>query len=161
MPSLTLARTLQYKKRVVGELARVTSLIMSNNSLEKSERESSDIKVKDLLERRNLLVNQIIDLKTKMYTANQGEQQRRIFLLAELKGTLSLYSTLNTRHGEQRNPYNYGNESPATITYDAVISRAEAEAIVLQLNKDIDHLQEEIEKYNYNTKIEVDDIGLI
>ena len=161
---ISLAKALQYKKRVVGEVARVQQLVNSNNSLTVQQRESSDVNIKETVDKYFFLRNYLLDLKSKLDQANHipdnnGEtQQLRILKLQELKSEVAFYQSLSTTTGKMVNDY-YDKQ---TVTeYDAYIKRAEVETKVLELNKSIDRLQEEIEKVNYNLSIEIEDIGLI
>lgn len=161
---ISLAKALQYKKRVLGEVARLQQLVVYNNSLTTEQRQSSDLNISETFDKYFFVKNYLLDLKIKLDQANHittnGEtQQMRILRLQELKSEVSFYQSLNTRNGKETLTDYY--EKATTVEYDAFIKRAQVENKVLELNKSIDRLQEEIEKVNYNLSIEVEDIGLI
>lgn len=149
---MTVAQLLKYKKRFVGRLATITADITKNNSrLADSEQE---VNVAEAIEKRQRMVAHLIEVKTVLYLVNQ-KIQKEIFTMAEKKSEIAMYQGLSTQHG--RTAPSYGGRDG--YTYVATVRKADVDAKVAQLTKDIDALQEHLDGFNHNTKVEVPDFN--
>lgn len=157
--TLTLARALTYKKRVVARIAVVEAEVKANNSFQEVEGAESEVPVADRVRERERLVNHLLDFKMKMFAAN-GPIQLDILRLAEYKGEIAWLNTLPTLHGTKPNPYMYGDKSLPTIQYTAIVRKAVVEIRVKGLTADIDAAQERIDAHNHTTTITVANVGL-
>jgi hypothetical protein len=59
--------------------------------------------------------------------------------------------TLDTKHGKQE--VYYRSETPTV--YHAELTQTDVDGRVTELEAEIDRLQEELDKYNYNTEVEL------
>ena len=100
---------------------------------------------------REELVGALVGLKTAINEANR-EAQRDIYDLAEKKATAQFLAGVNTRHGPQ--PAVYPNTTE--VNYVAALKKADVDALVAGLEKEIDQLQDRLDQFNHDHKIEVD-----
>lgn len=135
---LSLSKALKIKNRLAGRLAKINSTIMTYNSVVEGHKE---VDVVDLDKTRSALMNALVDLKAAIYDANKGIY-RSIILIGEKKGDIDFLSGLNTRHGAE--PSYQG----TSINYVSAIQRQEVDKRIKQLEKEIDDLQDQIDKYN-------------
>jgi hypothetical protein len=148
--NMTVAQLLKYKKRLVGRIATVTADITKNNSLlEKKQRE---VDVVELLKLRDKLVDHLVAVKMVLYKANATIQEG-IFLLAELKGEVAMYSAINITHG----PVEPGYGQKEGNVYVAAIRKADVDKKVEELNKKIDEVQQTLDGFNHSFKVDVPD----
>ena len=149
MAEFTLAKALKVKNRLAGRLAKVQADIQAYNSI--SEGQAGQVNVPALMKTREELVGALVGLKTAINEANR-EAQRDIYDLAEKKGTVQFLGGVNTRHGPQ--PAVYPNTTE--VSYVAALKKADVDALVARLEKEIDQLQDRLDQFNHDRKIEVD-----
>ncbi len=87
------------------------------------------------------MVAALVELKTSIAEANRGVY-RALYLIGEKKGEIDFLSGLNTRQGSE--PHYQG----TVITYISAITKQEVDKRVKQLEKEVDDLQDQIDKYN-------------
>jgi len=150
MAEITLAKALKIKNRLAGRLAKVQADIQAFNSV--PEGQAGQVNVPALMKTREELVGALVSLKTAINEANK-EAQRDIYDLAEKKATAQVLAGVNTRHGPQ--PAVYPNTTE--VSYIAALKKADVDALVAGLEKDIDQLQDRLDQFNHVRKIEVDD----
>ena len=148
MAEITLAKALKVKNRLTGRLAKVQADIQAYNSV--PEGQADQVNVPVLTQTREELVGALVSLKTAINEANR-EAQRDIYDLAEKKATAQFLSGLSTRHGPQ--PPEYPNTTE--VTYVAALKKAEVDTQVARLEKEIDQLQDRLDQFNHDRKIEV------
>jgi len=136
---LSLSKALKVKNRLAGRLAKVNLTVATYNCTVEGRKDEVD--VKELDTQRTALVAALVDLKTSIYEANKGIY-RAIILIGEKKGEVEFLSGLNTKHGTE--PSYQG----TTVTYVSVIQKQEVDKRVKQLEREIDDLQDQIDKYN-------------
>src|SRR5437016_1793994 len=97
----------------------------------------AEITLAKALKLKNRLVEAIVGIKTAINEANR-EGQRNIYALAEKKATVQFLAGVSTRHGPQPPVY------PTTIevNYVAALKKADVDAQVARLEKEIDQLQD-------------------
>ena len=78
--------------------------------------------------------------------------RKHIYDLAEKKGTVQFLAGVNTRHGPQ--PAVYPNTTE--VSYVAALKKADVDGMVAGLEKEIDQLQDRLDQFNHDRKIEVD-----
>jgi hypothetical protein len=149
MAEITLAKALKIKNRLTGRLAKVQADIQAYNSV--PEGQADQVNVPALLKTREELVGALVSLKTAINEANR-EAQRDICDLAEKKATAQFLAGVNTRHGPQ--PAVYPNTTE--VSYVAALKKADVDALVAGLEKEIDQLQDRLDQFNHVHKIEVD-----
>lgn len=149
MAQLTLAKTLKIKNRLVGRLAKFQADIQAFNSVPEGQAGQVDVLV--LAQTREALVEAIVGLKTAINDANR-EVQRDIYALAEKKATAQFLAGINTRYGPQPPVY----PSTIEVNYVAALKKADVDAQTARLENEIDQLQDKLDQFNHDRKIEVD-----
>jgi hypothetical protein len=149
MAEVTLAKALKIKNRLAGRLAKVQADIQAYNSV--PEGQAGQVNVPALVQTREELVGALVGLKAAINEANR-EAQRDIYDLAEKKATAQFPGGVNTRHGPQ--PAVYPNTTE--VSYVAALKKADVDALVARLEKDIDRLQDRLDQFNHAHRIEVD-----
>ena len=145
---ITLAKALKLKNRLAGRLAKVQLDIQTYNSVPAAQ--AGQVDVPALVKVRGELVEALVALKTAINQANR-EVQRDIYDLAECKAAVGFLQAVVTRHGAQ--PAVYPNTGE--VTYVAALKKADVDAQVAWLEKDIDRLQDKLDHFNHAQRIEV------
>jgi hypothetical protein len=148
MAEITLAKALKIKNRLTGRLARVQADILMYNSVPAAQ--ADQVNVPALMHTREELVAALVSLKAAINDANR-EAQREIYDLAEKKATAQFLAGLNTRYGPQPPVY----PSTIEVNYVAAVKKVDVDAIVARLEKEIDQLQDRLDQFNHDHKIEV------
>lgn len=136
---LSLSKALKVKNRLAGRLAKVNTTIAHYNCTVDGRR--NEVDVAELDKQRSALSAALINLKTAIYEANKGIY-RAINQLGEKKGDIDFLNGLNTKHGSELS------YQGTIVTYVSVIQKQEVDKRVKQLEKEIDDLQDQIDKYN-------------
>ena len=144
---ITLAQALKEKNRIVGEISRLWDLVDNENSCWESHTRSID--VKETMQTIEFLVQKLVELKTKIGKANEGNLAN-MYALEECKSQMSRFSKLNTLEDVR---YRGVNDDKMEVR-SAEITAQE----VLQRNKNLqrqcNQLQDELDAYNATHKIE-------
>lgn len=135
--TISLSKALKLKNRLAGRLAKTTSTITQYNSVAGN----CDVNVTNLDIERAELSDSLVELKTAIYEANKGIY-RFINQMGEKKSEIAFLNSLNTRNGPELG-YN-----GVWITYSATIKKVDVDKRVKLLEKEIDDLQDQIDKYN-------------
>lgn len=149
MAQITLAKALKIKNRLVGRLAKVQADVQAFNSI--PEGQAGQVDVPALMTTREALVEAIVNLKTAINEANR-EAQKDIYELAEKKAEAQFLAGISTRHGPQHPVY----PSTIEVTYVAALKKANVDAQVVRLENEIDQIQDRLDQFNHERKIEVD-----
>src|SRR5262245_26820435 len=149
MAEITLGKALKIKNRLAGRLARVQADIQTYNSVPASQ--ADQVNVPALMTARAELVGALVSLKTAINDANR-EAQRDIYDLAETKGTAQFLAGLNTRHGPQPPVY----PSTVEVVYVAALKKADVDGLGAGLEREIDRLQDRLDQFNHDRRVEVD-----
>jgi hypothetical protein len=149
MAEITLAKALKIKNRLTGRLVKVQTDIQAFNSVPAGQ--ADQVNVPALMQAREELVGALVALKTGINDANR-ETQRDIYLLAESKATAQFLAGVNTRHGPQPPMY----PSTIEVNYVAALKKADVDGLVAGLEKEIDQLQDRLDQFNHDHRIEVD-----
>jgi hypothetical protein len=149
LQEITLGKALKVKNRLTGRLAKVQADIQTYNSV--PEGQADQVNVPALMKTREELVGALVSLKTAINDANR-EVQRDIYDLAEKKATAQFLAGVNTRHGPQPPVY----PSTIEVNYVAALKKADVDALMVHLEKEIDQLQDKLDQFNHDHKIEVD-----
>lgn len=136
---MSLAKALKVKNRLAGRLAKAAVTVTTYNSVMEGRKGEVEVLVWDRL--RQELSLALIELKTAIYAANAGIY-RALNELEEKKGEVAFLNGLNTRHGSEP-----GYEGQ-TYVYVAAIQKQDVDKRVKQLEKEIDDLQDQLDKYN-------------
>ena len=149
LQEITLAKALKVKNRLAGRLAKVQADIQAYNSVPAGQ--ADQVNVPALMQAREELVGALVSLKAAVNEANR-EVQRGIYLLAEKKATAQFLAGVNTRHGPQPPVY----PSTVEVNYVAALKKADVVGLVAGLEKEIDQLQDRLDQFNHDRRIEVD-----
>jgi hypothetical protein len=149
MAEITLSKALKIKNRLAGRLAKVQADIQAYNSV--PDGQAGQVDVPPLMRTREEMVGALVGVKTAINDANR-EIQRDIYDLAEKKGTVQFLTGVNTRHGPQ--PAVYPNTTE--VSYVAALKKADVDALVARLEKEIDQLQDRLDQFNHDLEIEVE-----
>lgn len=144
---VALAKSLQIKKRLVGRLARVEADIYAYNST--LEEQAGKVDITKAIALRSAIKNAVLELKNALYKGN-AKIQSRLYELAEKKADVLFYNQINTHDGKERHGY-----QNTEVSYTAVIKKNDVDAAIKVLEAEIDQLQDEVNVYNYSTKIEL------
>ena len=150
---ITLARALKYKNRLVGKIATVTEVIRNKNSVVKGTEKEVDIN--DLFKLRLKLVKNLIDLKTAINKANESIVSD-IYNLSEIKSLMSIINSVDTTHGKSSKGGGYYGANTEPVEYESQMRFTDAEEMLSSGNKQIDQIQEKIDKHNHLITINVE-----
>lgn len=150
---ITLAKALKLKNRLVSKLEQVSSVVSSHNSVLVGQERPIDIA--QGMERREKLVDAIINLKTAINLANIPIQST-IYLLSELKGEVSFLRGMDTTSGTQPN-HGFYREGSGTLEKTAILGYAEVQKRIEECEANIDANQDIIDKHNYSVEIDVEE----
>lgn len=148
MSQISLAKALKLKKRFVGRLSQLENDIRSFNS--HLDGQIVNVNIPNLFLQRINVVNAILQLKQAIFSGNAGIQNK-IYELGEKKSTLTWLRTIPTTQGISN--HLYGDKSSV---YIVSLTKLNIDELCRKLELEIDVLQDEIDTYNYMTKITVD-----
>ena len=94
MRQITLAQALKEKNRIVGEISRLWTLVNNENSCWETHTRSIDVKA--TMENIEFLTQKLIELKTKIGKANEGNLEN-MYALEEFRSQISRFNSLNTQ----------------------------------------------------------------
>jgi len=123
--------------------------IQAYNSVPQGQ--ADQVNVPALVQAREELVGALVNLKAVINDANR-EAQRDIYNLAEKKAAAQFPAGVNTRHGPQPPAY----PSTVEVTYVAALKKADVDGLLVRLEGEIDQLQDRLDQFNHDRRIEVD-----
>ena len=144
---VSLSKLMKMKNRLAGRIAKTQEEIVSNSSYVEGFAVYDVLK---LMEEHSAMIEQMIKLKIVLDESNRGGQQERIFRLGEKKNKMVMLKSLNTRSGS-----NTSYDGTVTV-YVAVIGKLELDAMLRQLEREIDETQDSIDGFNASHKVTVD-----
>lgn len=144
--NVPLSRALKLKNRMAQRLGELDELIVTYNSLPLGQMEYD---VRQLLRERLELAMHLVELKSAISQVNQPVQ-KTIFELAECKSLVAMLKRVPTKHG----PVIEGYQS-TRIDYAAQMRKTDIDREVRRVEKEIDRLQEILDRFNYQTSIAV------
>ena len=147
---MKLARALKLKNKISGEIARISTLLSSENV--QTGNNSSKFKLVELVVSLRTKREKLVALKTGIAKANVGIWET-IFKITEAKGQITFLRQLNTREGEYKDSGGYG-DIPSVVIYKPFLNKLDVETQVNDLESEIDLLQEKVDHYNQITEID-------
>lgn len=142
---MTIAQGLKEKNRLVSKIRENLLAIQTHNSIpEQNERK---VNTSTLVRKTDNLVNELVDLKTRIHTANQPVYHK-IFELSELKNLIADIRNVDTTEGIRT-----GYRSNSEVTYKAELDSIDMKNIIGEYQNQIDELQDELDEWNHNTII--------
>lgn len=151
---MRLQKALKLKKKITGEIAHLKTQIMSKNSYPEGSKNAVRFNIENLYE--NLLgkINELVGLKFAINEANR-EIQSKIYLLAEYKGLIEFWRSVNVTEGEHAMSVRYGES--VMRNHLVTFNEEERDKKIKDFEEKIDALQEEIDTYNFTTEIPWDE----
>lgn len=150
---LSLARALRFKNRLVSRMTQVWADIALYNSTPQGTEPVVDVRALYVLHWK--LHSLLVQLKTSIQIGTQ-KIQGKLVELSEKKSAIKQHRSLSTKTGKQINEQYYRQGvAIEPLAYTAVVSKAEVDAVIGQLEREIDVLQEQIDQHNTSTQISV------
>ncbi len=148
---MSLAQALKEKNRLAGELARNWMMIARENS--KREDSPRVIDVAETYRKVQLYKEKLTELKTKIGLANAGNLER-IYRLEECKNELNRLNAIGTDETSDFQAISDSNykEFKRTVVFTA----AQIYEMREKIQQECNDIQDELDSYNANTKIEFD-----
>ena len=151
MAQITLAQALKEKNRLTGEIRRLWGLFQHENSCLESHTRSID--VAKTLQTIEHYTAKLVELKTKIGTANAGNL-KNMYLLEEAKNRMA---KLNETNGNEDGEREYvRNEGYSYVKRTAVFNEEKLLEMRRRLQIECNGLQDKLDAYNALHKIEFD-----
>lgn len=150
---MNIAKALKVKKWLVGDIARLQTLIKHNNvSTDGREREFDVMK---LAEELRVTTDAMVNVHAAIQRANSPVADR-IKFLSELKGHIEFLRGINTQHGVVKEQRGYDGPVCST-TYDAIWRQKDIEAMVVAATNELRNVQDDLDAYNHKTHVYLSD----
>jgi len=150
---MTVAKALKLKNRLASKLENVSEYITKYNSVLVGQQRL--INIKGFMKNRGAIINALIDVKTLINIAN-APIQSKIYLLAELKGTIVFYKGIDTAHGKKVKSSPWDDAATVCDT-TAIYNMVNIQQMIEDVEKQIDDVQDVLDKHNHTMEIDVDD----
>ena len=150
MAQITLAQALKEKNRLAGEIRRLWGLFQKENSCQENHTRSID--VKKTLQTIEHYTAKLIELKTKIGTANAGNLQN-MYRLEEAKNRMA---KLNETNGSEDDEREYTRDTYHYIKRTAVFNEEKLLEMKRKLQIECNALQDKLDAYNALHKIDFD-----
>ena len=144
---MNIKQALKEKNKLAKKVTDLMDRTNRNNSMDEGAVRSYD--PKESLEQALQMVDDLVNLKTKMHMAN-AEVYDKIFRMSEYKSLVKYLKTLNCSQGTIVTS-RYGDSMARQMT--TVITEVERDALVEKYETLIDNLQTELDTHNATTHI--------
>ena len=144
---MNIKQALKEKNKLAKKVTDLMDRTNRNNSMDEGAVRSYD--PKESLEQALQMVDDLVNLKTKMHIAN-AEVYDKIFRMSEYKSLVKYLKTLNCSQGTIVTS-RYGDSTARQMT--TVITEVERDALVEKYEMLIDSLQTELDTHNATTQI--------
>ena len=144
---MNIKQALKEKNKLAKKVTDLMDRTNRNNSMDEGAVRSYD--PKESLEQALQMVDDLVNLKTKMHMAN-AEVYDKIFRMSEYKSLVKYLKTLNCSQGTIVTS-RYGDSTARQMT--TVITEVERDALVEKYETLIDTLQTELDMHNATTQI--------
>ena len=144
---MNIKQALKEKNKLAKKVVDLMDRTNRNNSMDEGAVRSYD--PKESLEQALQMVDDLVNLKTKMHIAN-AEVYDKIFRMSEYKSLVKYLKTLNCSQGTIVTS-RYGDTTARQMT--TVITEVERDALVEKYETLIDNLQTELDTHNATTQI--------
>lgn len=153
---MSLARALQVKNRIAGEIKAVQGRVQANNSYRVDRPPEYD--ALDDFKAWQGLVDDLIRIKTAIAKANiEAGLYEKIVRRDELKGMLTFarnIPTLKGKHDASGGYYGRNDEEKVReLEYACKMDRKQVDALIETFERELDLLQQELARLNHETKI--------
>ena len=146
---ISLAQALKEKNRIIGEINSLWALVNKENSC--WETHTRSIAVKETMATIEGLIQKLIELKTKIGKANEGNLEN-MYALEEYKSQICRFGKLDTTEDIR---YRGLNDSIMEVC-SAEITAPDVQQKTKALQRQCDRLQDELDAYNATHTIEFD-----
>jgi len=143
---MTLAKALKKKNRLAQKISKLQTEIQRENSVQKDD--PRKIKVETLMVELEERVKQLIKLKIAIFVASTPMRES-ILTLSELKSQIVFLQGISTREGKISE---YGD---TVVEYTAAFDKLYIRDRVQICEDKIDSIQDELDKFNHTTEINV------
>lgn len=144
---VSLSKALKLKNRLVGIMQIIKADIEKYNSVPTGGDKVVDVEKQ--LTNLAMKFEDLIGLKTAISAAN-GPIQEKIIRMGELKSIIGFYNGIDVRRGVVVEGFR-----DEQVVYEVVLDHVERALRVEQVQSKIDSLQDELDEFNANTKIEI------
>ena len=144
---MNIKQALKEKNKLAKKVTDLMDRTNRNNSMDEGAVRSYD--PKESLEQALQMVDDLVNLKTKMHMAN-AEVYDKIFRMSEYKSLVKYLKTLNCSQGTIVTS-RYGDSTARQMT--TVITEVERDALVEKYETLIDNLQTDLDTHNATTQI--------
>jgi len=144
---MNIKQALKEKNKLAKKVTDLMDRTNRNNSMDEGAVRSYD--PKESLEQALQMVDDLVNLKTKMHMAN-AEVYDKIFRMSEYKSLVKYLKVLNCSQGTIVTS-RYGDSTTRQMT--TVITEVERDALVEKYETLIDNLQTELDTHNATTQI--------
>ena len=145
---MTIKQALKQKNKLTQKISEAFQKVKLYNSVEDGQNRPYD--VEQCLDEYFQLTRELVELKTKIHTANSSVYSK-IFEMSELKSQVSKLKDLDCTEGKVRSYHRLVDDSTTNKT--AVISIVERDSMVSKLEEIIESIQEQLDAHNANTHI--------
>jgi hypothetical protein len=144
---MNIKKALKRKNKLLNEIKTEFSKVTRYNSI--TEGTPRPYSVKESMDNWKKLIDELIELKTKIHVANAPIYDK-IFRLSELKSMVESLKGLDCTEGVPlRGRYDTGDQPPRTTE----IGIKENDELISQLENEIDEIQEFLDEWNFKTNI--------
>lgn len=150
---VTLAKALNIKNRIAGELKKTINILASRNSSLEGAKVNFDLN--NVKNNYFALKHKMISVKTAIAKANT-EIYGKIYEIAETKNTIAELRSISTKEGKEIVGGRYS-EPSKEVNYVSYLKDSDIEAICNELEEKINTLQDEVSSFNHTTKVEIPD----
>ena len=144
---ISVAQALKEKKRLAGEIAHLWYIFQNENSC--LETHIRKVDVKETLQTIELYTDKLVELKTKLSIANQGEHLRNMQLLEANRKKLASLESVSGSEDPMSNSL-----SGKIIERTAVFSENKLESMRKGVRRKIAVLQDRLDFHNAKTLID-------
>lgn len=144
---MNLSKALKLKNKKVTEQNETLNLLLRSNSYDVDSKKIYNSK--ELFGKYEKQVSDLVKLKTAIHLTSEPIRSK-IFMLSELKTSLTRLSSLNTTEGQIKQTSYAGN---STLTYKVDIDEVEKQSIIKQYQDEIERIQDEIDVFNATTEL--------
>ena len=145
---MTIKQALKKKNLLVKEILDLHTRVATYNSVEVGN--VRPYSAKESMELLNQKSNELVELKTKIHTAN-APIYKYIFRLSELKSTIERIKNLDCNEGIVQDYYSRNRETPAVK--ETEISIVERDNMVKDMETAIESIQDVLDNHNQITNI--------
>jgi len=144
---MKLYKALKLRKNLVGEIAKLKQQIKEKNSYLEGSKNGEKFNLGEVY---NELLNKIEELTALKFVINEAnhEIQAKIYLLAEYKALIAFWNEVSVVEGNQVVTY-----QDKVQNYIVHFDEIKRNNLVVDFQKKVDALQDEIDEYNFTIEI--------